>query len=519
MDILKNGIPRLSFSKTAVNDVNLRKALVLGLIVILLLRALVFFANRRGPPLAGFRSTLEPDFLVRLRFSWGALPMIHDGYSKFRNKFYRLARNDRNVVVIPNKYVDELRNLPDEQLSSIQALIANLVGKYSASDLLLESNLHTRVLQTKITPNLPNFVSAMKEELDYAASIAVPECSVLEHWEKVEIYEILLQFVARISARIFVGPQLCRNEEWLETSIKYAEQATVTVMILRAFPKFMHPIVAPFLPSFWRTKSWVAKGKRILTPIIRERQAAEKNDPSYKKPTDFLQGMIDDADENDNVPEKLAHRELIMGLASVHTTAMAAAHFLYDLCAYPEYVALLREELLAVLKEDDGWQKTTVNKLRKMDSFLKESQRLNPASLLGFHRIVQNEAITLSDGKVLTPGTHVCLASYEISRDPGVIPNQNFDGLRYYELRKNPDEDKKLQYAMTDKNHLHFGHGRFACPGRFFAANELKMVLGELLLHYDFKYPEGHTRPANINADEFLYPDPSTKLLMKRCSE
>ena len=85
-------------------------------------------------------------------------------------------------------------------------------------------------------------------------------------------------------------------------------------------------------------------------------------------------------------------------------------------------------------------------------------------------------------------------------------------------MRKNPDEDKPMQYAMTDKNHLHFGHGRFACPGRFFAANELKMILGELLLNYDFKYPKGQTRPVNINADEFLYPDPHARLLMRRRS-
>jgi cytochrome P450 len=137
---------------------------------------------------------------------------------------------------------------------------------------------------------------------------------------------------------------------------------------------------------------------------------------------------------------------------------------------------------------------------------------------VGFHRIVQNEPITLSDGVQLAPGTHVCCASYEISKDPAVIPGQEFDGFRYYELRKNPEEDKKLQYAMTDRNHMHFGHGRFACPGRFFAANEIKMLLGELLLDYDFRFVEGQGRPVSINADEFLYANPSTHLLMRRRS-
>jgi len=69
---------------------------------------------------------------------------------------------------------------------------------------------------------------------------------------------------------------------------------------------------------------------------------------------------------------------------------------------------------------------------------------------------------------------------------------------------------------MTDRNHLHFGYGKHACPGRFFASYELKMVLAELLLNYEFGYPNGKGRPENLNADEFLYADPETVLEMRK---
>ena len=52
-----------------------------------------------------------------------------------------------------------------------------------------------------------------------------------------------------------------------------------------------------------------------------------------------------------------------------------------------------------------------------------------------------------------------------------------FDSLRHHELPKSPDEDAKLQFAMTDKDHVHFGHDQFAYLGRFFTANELNMAL------------------------------------------
>lgn len=36
---------------------------------------------------------------------------------------FKVSRNDRDLLVVANKYIDELRNLPNEKLSSIQALI------------------------------------------------------------------------------------------------------------------------------------------------------------------------------------------------------------------------------------------------------------------------------------------------------------------------------------------------------------------------------------------------------------
>lgn len=63
---------------------------------------------------------------------------------------------------------------------------------------------------------------------------------------------------------------------------------------------------------------------------------------------------------------------------------------------------------------------------------------------------------------------------------------------------------------------MHFGHGRYACPGRFFASNIMKIILTELLMRYEFKFVEGQTRPENLNADEFLYAHPDSKLLVRK---
>lgn len=110
--------------------------------------------------------------------------------------------------------------------------------------------------------------------------------------------------------------------------------------------------------------------------------------------------------------------------------------------------------------------------------------------------------------------------------DPAKLPGggdpEVFDGFRYERLRSDPahpENANRFQLAMTDSNNLHFGHGKYACPGRFFASNEIKMIITELLLRYDFKYPEGQERPRSLGADENLYPDPDARVLIRRREE
>ncbi len=52
-----------------------------------------------------------------------------------------------------------------------------MVGDYTALDITLESNLTTRMLQSKLTPQLPHFILIMKKEVDVALPKIIPECS------------------------------------------------------------------------------------------------------------------------------------------------------------------------------------------------------------------------------------------------------------------------------------------------------------------------------------------------------
>lgn len=90
--------------------------------------------------------------------------------------------------------------------------------------------------------------------------------------------------------------------------------------------------------------------------------------------------------------------------------------------------------------------------------------------------------ITLSDGLKIAKGNEVempCFHGWDIS----VYPEANeFIPDRFLKIRQAPDHESLHQLVSTSLNHMGFGYGKYACPGRFFAANQVKIALCHILM-------------------------------------
>ena len=295
----------------------------------------------------------------------------------------------------------------------------------------------------------------------------------------------------------------------------------VSLVILRLFPMWTHYFLSWLLPSTYKGHRYIKNAKKLLIPEIqRRREAARARKPSADN-NNLLSWMIDIASETESDAASLAHLEVVMSLASIHTSQMNAVHVLYDLVARPEYMEPIREEINAVSKEDGAWmkwKKSSFTKLRKLDSFMRESQRFNPPTLLSMHRVMLQDH-QFTDGTVIPRNAHVSMAVNAIQNDPEVTPEPKiFDGLRYYKLRQHEGESHLHQFSTTQEKILNFGHGANSCPGRFFASLEIKIILVRLIMDYEYKFPEGKGRPENLKAHEFIFPNPEGELLMRRRS-
>ena len=105
--------------------------------------------------------------------------------------------------------------------------------------------------------------------------------------------------------------------------------------------------------------------------------------------------------------------------------------------------------------------------------------------------------VTLSDGTRIPKGTLVAAAAVTAhSDDTRYTDPMVFDPFRFARMREGEGEGTKHQMVHTSVEYMPFGHGRHACPGRFFAASELKLMLAYIVLNYDFEFQQ--RRPENF---------------------
>lgn len=128
------------------------------------------------------------------------------------------------------------------------------------------------------------------------------------------------------------------------------------------------------------------------------------------------------------------------------------------------------------------------------------------------------EKVTLSDGTTIPKGYTVGVASSKMWDDQVHEKPDVWDPYRFYNMREDPEKQNSAHLVSTGPEHLAFGHGQHACPGRFFAANEVKVALLGILLKYDISLPDD-AEPKVYENGFSLVADPMVNLRIRRRTE
>lgn len=440
------------------------------------------------------------------RWMFDSVSLLQEAYKKFYGKPFRVWTTEGVQFVIPPDYVDELKMLLDHTFPSALRNVRPIEpSKLDYGHVVMKNDLNK---------NMGRVFPEVRDEVGVVFPLEFPEC---KDWFPIQVYPKVLRLVSRVNGKIFVGNGLHQNEEWIKISCNYTRNVFLSSAKLRFFHPWLRPIVQYFIPELRTVWKCNAKARELLAPIIQQRATQERNE-DYKKPNDaieWLRELIPELDKND--PHFHGISQLGIGAVSVNTTSQLITNAIFNLATYPEYVPILKEEIDSVLEESGGeWTLESMGKLKKLDSFMKETLRYNGHLTATFQRKALRP-ITLSDGTYIPSGTFTFPPVNAISFDPNIYPDANtFDGLRFYHLRQaSLDDEKKYQLTSITKTQMQFGSGRHACPGRWFASHQIKLVLAAMIDQYELKLKDGEGRPKSIVFQINQFPDPKAEIMFK----
>ncbi|KAF4456154.1 ent-kaurene oxidase [Fusarium austroafricanum] len=441
----------------------------------------------------------------RQDFMRNARSYFNKGLDMFPGKPFNILADHGEVTVLPASWAHDIRN--EKNLNFMKSVHEDFHADFSpfkpfsagtSDDALLQS-----VARKQLTKYLNQVTKPLSSETKFALDLTYGAPS---EWKEFPLKPTLLNIVARISSCVFLGDKVCRNEAWLDITTSYTVLAFQAAGELRTYPKWIRGIVQLYLPSCRNLLGLIDRGRSIVEAIVQERRllaSQGKYKPTHMDAIDWFE------EEAAGRPYDPTLCQLILSTAAIHTTSDLANQTLINLAQNPDIVKEVRKEVIEVLKTD-GWKKTSLFNMKLLDSILKESQRLSrpPATMM---RKALGD-VTLPDGSILRKGERTMVSTSGMGDPQTYDDPTKFDPYRFVRLRDQEGMQNHIHLVSTGPSHLGFGHGKHACPGRFFASNELKILLCHIIIKYDFKLPEGYT-PKSLDVGPQNNSDPASRML------
>ncbi|KAJ5745766.1 hypothetical protein N7520_010948 [Penicillium odoratum] len=449
------------------------------------------------------------------QFNKSARAFIAEGFTKGYNAFQVMA-STRPLIILHPKYIDEIKSHPHLNFegASQKSFFSGRIPGFEPFHTNGASRVLVDSVRIKLTQALNGLTIPLSKETAATLKDTFPPS---DEWKPYNFSRKVPYMVARISTLALLGEKACRNEEWIEVAVNYTIDAFDGARELRLWPSILRPIVHHFLPSIRKLRYHLGAARAIVKQEVEKRNMTRDGKLPFEEPPRTRANALDwfeELSEAYKLPFDMTRGQVALSLAAIHTTSNLLTNIMYDLAAYPEYFQPLRDEISAVIAEDGELKKTSLLRLMLMDSVMKESQRIHPVGMTSLNRLA-TEAIPLSDGIVIPKGATIAVSAH-VNLDKTIYPDpEKYDGYRFFKKRQEPGHEHKHQFVTTTRESYGFGHGLHSCPGRFFAANETKILLIHLLLKYDWKLKDEGGRPKNIELGSEIITDQTVELLFR----
>jgi cytochrome P450 len=535
-------------------------------------RTMAFADIGQGKPLAVLLSVMVLYFIGRATFQkgqpkfWSSQPNIglkkqpfawligtlrsvtrirgwaRQGYNKYSksNIPFTIPTMDRGrLVIIPPQQIKKVYALTDTVLDVHDTQNENLQMKWTVWDKhVIEERLQVNVIHNQLNKNLAHVTTNIYEEIEFGFKRM---WGTSNEWTDVHVWDTSLRIIAGAANGVFCGKPLCRNPEFLDALRDHAMGIFGSALVIGCTPNLFKPIPGAIAAA--TCQYLFRRAAKMSLPFIKERldnTAKLKADPSFDwtPPNDGLQWIIDECYTSGNPsqldPGRVCHRLLLINDVSLHTTSFTMQDFILNLFSTDPslgYVEILREECAAALEEAGGtWTRQAIDKLKLVDSAIRESMRLSPVGQIMLPRkVIHPEGLSLDNASdPVPPGTDISVPIEPIHHDEAIYKNAlGYEPFRFAEassvlkIQERLDSKEKTgatkatnlvdgqfpgqqksvprSTVVLDETFLGFGvSGKHACPGRFFALVEMKLFVAYLLLNYEVEFLKERPKPVNV---------------------
>lgn len=277
-------------------------------------------------------------------------------------------------VVLPKDHLEEIKHRSNDvfswQLASRVIFAQDYTG---APDRGAWSG---KALRVGIHQNLKDITVRLEQRIgDYFGS-SLPQKK--GEAASVDLMEFFVPAIAYVTNALLVDERLSSGEEWVRQTSEFAVNRYGAADDVRKWPPYLAALVAPFIPSVKRLRQQRQYVMEMMRPVYEDLQSQGLLEKKSKRKGAFGYEWLWSGSPDDVALQEFSDTMMRTLIAAIHTTAKTISVALVDLLTRPELVEELKAEAEAAVGEDDG---IDLERLVKLDCFLKESQRLSPVFL------------------------------------------------------------------------------------------------------------------------------------------
>ncbi|PQE23111.1 cytochrome P450 protein [Rutstroemia sp. NJR-2017a WRK4] len=384
---------------------------------------------------------------------------IQTAYDKADGKPFAIpAIDEYQVYVSSEEHIQEVNNAPQEYLSSHAVMADRLKMKYTFYGFELGSKLDPndkvprRVLKTLLRTSIPRLRPKIQRKIEQGFDRTLSKATALDGGD---------------------------NEDYLKAALRYGNDVILSMELCRYLPSFMVPYVCPAIMSFSASMDRIAGYVRKVV-VERLRQQDESKPLPESSTTPGLRSV-----------ERIVQQVIALTFASAHQMPLVLSFAIRNLCLHPEYIEPLTQEVNDTLSQPP---ESRYKHMPLLESFMRESSRINPLDGLTIHRKVM-QPFTFSSGTHVPVGNIICVPQEALMRDSKYYENPlTFDGFRFVVPEDRESDEPQLKYTDIAAGFPFWGTFNKACPGRWYASEMLKQTLAHLLMNYEFRLSENNKK-------------------------